>query len=86
MQSKSHRKAGSPRTFVVLAITVVAATLTAGFALGHHPEAGAAARRAAAIAPLPTQAPAPARDPSLPVAAEVLAGAPASAATATPSF
>ncbi|HEY2558881.1 MAG TPA: hypothetical protein VGI48_04125 [Caldimonas sp.] len=65
-----HAGASSRRLFATLAI---AATFGAGFALGHHPQAGDAARFAASVAPELTGSVAvPIHDGSLPDTADTL--------------
>jgi hypothetical protein len=86
METKSRRTSESRRAFVAIAVTFVAATITAGVALGHRPEAGMAARSAAAVAPVPAAATAPAHDPSLPDPAEMHADPSATAEDSTPTF
>jgi hypothetical protein len=86
MEAKSRRTSESRRTFAAVAIALVAATVTAGVALGHRPEAGMAARSAAAVAPVPAAAPVPAHDPSLPDAAELRADPRATAEDSAPTF
>ena len=86
MQVKSHRAARSGRAFAAVAVAVVAATITAGVALGHHPEAGVAARSAAAVAPVPAAAPVPAHDPSLPDTAQMHPDPRATAEDSAPTF
>ena len=86
MEAKSRRTPESRRTFAAVAIALVAATVTAGVALGYRPEAGMAERSAAAVAPVPAAAPAPAYDPSLPDTAEMRADPRATAEDLTPTF
>ena len=86
MEANSRRTSESRRTTAAVAIALVAATVTAGVALGHRPEAGMAARSAAAVAPMPAAATAPAHDPSLPDPAEMRADPAATAEDPTPTF
>jgi len=72
---------GSRRVLVAIAIALAAATVSAGVVLGHRPEAGRAARlTGAGVVPATTavdHGAAPARDPSLPSAADALDHVPA---------
>jgi hypothetical protein len=86
MEAKSHRTSESRRTFAAVAIALVAATVTAGVALGHHQEADMAPRGAAAPAPVPAAAATPGHDPSLPDAAELRADPRATAEDSAPTF
>jgi hypothetical protein len=84
MEANSRRTSEPRRTFAAVAIALVAATVTAGVALGHHPQAETAPRSAAAVAP--AAAATPAHDPSLPDAAELHADPRATAEDSTPTF
>jgi hypothetical protein len=86
MEAKSRRSLESRRTFAAVAIALATATVTAGVALGHHPQAESAARHAAAVAPTAAVAATPGHDPSLPDAAAMRADPRATAEDATPTF
>lgn len=81
---------GSRRVLVAIAIALAAATVSAGVVLGHRPEAGRPARlTAAGVVPATTaveRGATPARDPSLPSAADALEHAPAGADEPAPTF
>jgi hypothetical protein len=68
-----------------LAVATLAAMFTAGFAIGHRPEPGAAAHTAAAVPPAPAGTSTPVRDPSLPDAADVI-GVPTTTEEPTSTF
>ncbi len=86
MEANSRRTSESRRTSAAVAIALVAATVTAGVAFGHHPQAGMALHSAAAVVPAPAAADAPIHDPSLPDAAEMHADPRATAEDSTPTF
>lgn len=81
---------GSRRVLVAIAIALAAATVSAGVVFGHRPPGGNAARlTAAGIVPATTaveHGAAPARDPSLPSAAEVLEHVPGAVDEPPPTF
>jgi peptidoglycan/LPS O-acetylase OafA/YrhL len=85
MEAKSRRTSESRRTTAAVAIALVAATVTAGVAFGHHPKAETS-RSVAAVVPAPAAAAVLAHDPSLPDAAELHADPRATAEDSTPTF
>ena len=85
MEANSRRTSESRRTSAVV-IALVAATVTAGVAFGHHPQGGVAVHSAAAVIPSPAATVSPIHDPSLPDATEMHADPRATAEDSTPTF
>jgi hypothetical protein len=86
MEANSRRTSESRRTTAAVAVALVAATVTAGVAFGHHPQAGGAVHSAAAVIPSPAATVSPIHDPSLPDATEMHADPRATAEDSTPTF